>query len=594
MALRSGLAVTLYTQINGSMIAQEIGRQLESLTFSQVSPGGFGTLNGLLRIRSARVPRPQFGIFARIAVMDGPACVWLGELLNPGYGINQSDGDYIKISALGIGNALRDDPNDWAYTNQTAQQIAQNQLSLRTGGSNNELTALISTDNSALFPDNPTNSITQYYTGSTFEEILADVSLQAGDYNWGVEADPVKKDYAGFPLGRVFARARNLTSIDYSVRLLAKDVIEAEFTPTADRAYNAIQINYANGTNGIAYARATDARLNPDLSQGSAPFRYRKYLRDLSSMSLINTTIANSITTTYLNLYQNPTYTGTARVRCIRDGNGAVMPLWQAMAGHNLFIPELAIQGQQLPSAPTQNVNLFWITQATYREDNQGTQELSVNLGYLPDSAGVQVARLQMAADALARSNRVAAVVQAVGAPMRGQYTIGFSNGIGGQIVGSAVEFPALASQAPTSLTLTSIASSNIGALSVSDLTAVGAYIYGSISANGAGYARGTYQTNGNCLLHVDGDARRFAHHCDVCDHTHQDLALDADTGHIHVTHEIDHVGLSVICPHCAGRTHEAFNLALTERDEGDRWEWRATQARLIRELMRAHGLALA
>lgn len=593
MALRSRLAVYLYTLVGGAVVQQEVGSMLDNLTFSTISPGGFGTLTGLLRVRSAKVPRPQFGLFALIAVMNGPTPIWLGELMNPAYGISQSDGEYIKISALGKGNGLRDDPNSWSYTSQTAQQIAQAILTQHVT-TTKALARVISTDNTQLFPDNPTNLITQVYTGRTMEEIIADVALLAGDYNWGAEADPLQKDFAGFPLARVFARARDLTTVDYTARLMGNDIYAAEFTPTADRAYNQIEIDYNNGTSGLGITRATDTRLNADLSQGTAPYRFRKYLRDLSGDSTVNATIAQSIANTYLALFENPTYTGTATLRGIRDANGARMPLWQAQAGKNLYVPEMAIQGTQLPTAPTQNVNLFWVTQATYREDSTGNQQLDLNLGYLPDDADVQVARLQMAADAINRSGQLAAVLAALGTPLRGQYAIGFSNALGGQNVGAAVEFPMQAYQVPTSLTLSSLASSNIGTLGVTDLTALGAYIFGTVSANGAGFARGTYRTNGNCLLAVDVEARRFAHHCDECDHAHHDLALDEESGHVAIARADGHVGLTVICPRCNGRTMEAFHTGLTARDEAGPQAHRAGQARLIRALMAAHGLPLA
>lgn len=600
MPLKSRIAVYLYTQVGSggtsSIVSQEIASLLDQMTISTVAPGGFGEFTGLIRTRSAKVPRTQFGLFARVAIMDGPFCVFLGEIQAPAYGLNLSDGEYIKLSAVGLGNCLRDVPGNYAYTAQTAQQIAQAQLALHTGGSDNALTALLSTDNSQLFPDNPTNSITQVYAGRNMEEILSDAALEAGDYDWGTEADPHMSDFAGFPLGRLYARARQLSTVDYTALIGARDVYALEFTPTADRAYNAIEVDYANGTTGVGAAVAKDSRLNSDLSQGTAPFRYRRYLRDLSGMSVVNGTIAQSIANTQLALFENVTYSGTATLRGVRDANGNPLPLWQLRAGHNLYVPEYAIQGSQLPTAPTQNVNLFWITSATYREDSTGQQQVDLELGYVSNAVDVQVARLQMGMDALSRARQSMATVQALGAPMRGQYAISFSGGVAGQNVGTAVEFPALGYQAPTSLTLSSIASSNIGSLGVTDLTAVGGYIFGTVSANGAGYARGTYRTNGNCLLHVDTAGGRFAHHCDVCDHAHQDLALDAEAGHLVVSRAEHHIGLSVICPRCAGRTMEAFNTALTERDEDDdsgQNAHRAQQARYIRALMAATGLTL-
>lgn len=599
MALNSRLALLAYPSssaqgTSGYGSTLDLSAAVENLSFSTVSPGGFGTLTALLRLPRLQAPAPALGLFARVVLQAGAGTPWLGELMDPDYGLSQANGDYTQLSALGLGNALRDDPRNWSYSAQTAQQIAFAQLAYHTGGTNNDLTNVISPDNSQLFPDNPSRTISQVYAGRTFEEVLADVALLSGDYAWGTESDPTHRDLAGFPTGRVFARARNLQHVDYTARIGFGDVTALNLRPTATRAYNAVEIRYNNGTGGIASAVALDSRLNSfDLSQGSAPFRYRRYTRDMSSNSLINSAIANSIASTYLNLFQNPTYTGTCTLRSVRDGNGAAIPLWQVRAGGNLFIPELAVQGQQLPKAPTQNVNLFWITQTTYREASNGEQSLDLQLGYVPDDEGVQVARLQLASDALSRGRMVSSVVQALGASMYGPYGFEFSNAIGGAQEGGAVAFPNQAYQAPTSLTLTNIANNNIGALSVTDLTAVGAFIYGSVTATGSGYARGTYQTNGNCLLDVNHESGRFAHHCDVCDEAHQDLSLDPADGHLYLSKCADHEALTVICPNCARRVQEGFNLALTEADEQGVWEHRATQARLIRQMMRAHGLML-
>lgn len=578
----------------GASNVQDIGAYVENLSISSVAPGGFGTMSGMIRLRRAQIPRPQFGMFARVAMMSRGQAVWLGELMTPAYGINQSYGDYITLNGLGLGNCLRDDPAIWVYSGQTPQQIGQALLTQEVT-TTNKITGIISTDNSQIFPDNPALTITTTYDERTVEEVLQDIALQAGDYNWGVEADPVKKDSVGFPLGRIFVRARTLTSIDYMASMLGKDIISAEFTPAATRAYNAIEIDYTNGTSGIAQALSTDARLTGTFGQGTAPFRYRKYVRDMSGDSLVNSTVASSIASTYLNLFKNITYTGTVRLAGVRDGSGKPIPLWEVKAGYNLYLPDLTVvAAAQLPTAATQNSNLFWITSATYHDDANGAQYLELQLGYLPDTADVMVARMQMVEDEEARSGKVTNVVQRQGAALQGYYAFAFSNALLGQGVGIGVTWQALAWQAPTSVTLTPIGNVNVSGLTASNFHAIGCSITGTATAAGAGSATGTYQTSGNCLRHINVEDGRFAHHCDGCDTLHTDRSIADHTYHTaHLGSDAPgFTGLAVPCPAC-GRI-ESYNTALIERDEHGEWEFRATQTRLIRQLMSARGMRLA
>src|SRR5689334_8324696 len=157
MPMRSGLSIYLYTAPTSSYSTQvvEVGSQVTNLSFQSAAPGGFTTLSATLPLRDGRIPLPQFQMFSQVAVMSGPTPVWLGELIEPGMSMDQTQGEYITLSGLGLGNALRDDPEVTAYTNQTARTIVRDQLNFRTNLSPLKIIETISTDNSYIFPDNP-------------------------------------------------------------------------------------------------------------------------------------------------------------------------------------------------------------------------------------------------------------------------------------------------------------------------------------------------------------------------------------------------------------------------------------------------------
>lgn len=599
MTLRSGLSVYLWAQSpSAGPQVSEISEYLTNLTFSSLAPGGFGTFAAQVGKSVARVLLQQYSVFGRVAVMAGPTCVWLGELITPGYEFSDTGDEYYVLNALGIGNCLRDDPNTWTYSGKTPQFVGQDILAQHVVVTH-ELNALISTDNSQIFPDNPPATVNVVYDERTMEEILQDQAILAGDYDWGVEADPVQKDAAGFPLGRVYVRKRNLSSLDYTALIAQRDLVSAAFTPTADRAYNHIQIDYTNGTGGLAKYRATDSRLAANLSQGTAPFRYRKFLRDLSGSTLVNAAMAQTIATTYLGLFENVSYQGQASVRALRDSNGNAIPLYQVKAGYNLYIPELAVRAAALPTTPVQNSNLFWITQATYRENpNEGAQ-VEFQLGYHPDTYDVILARLTMAQDAQSRSGKITNIVQKLGAALQGFYGFSFSNASLGGNVGVGVTWQALASQSPTSVSLSPASTTNVSGLAASSLTAIGCHIGGTATGAGAGSAIGTYLTAGNCLRQVNAETGRFAHHCDGCDTVHTDRSLEE---HLRIGRWHGDapglVALSVDCPTPGCGRSESYHTGLTAYDEQGGSEpgytLRAEQARLIRAAMAARGLATA
>lgn len=591
--LKSGLRLYCYTgaPIYSPVIVTEYSRYVDQLEFTSVAPGGFGELTARLRIKRSRVPRPELGMFARCALMAGRTCLFLGELTDPAISASQSDGEYVQIDALGLGNALRDDPRIITYTNQTLQQIAQAQVTFHTVTTQEWP---LDSDLTQIFPDNPAGSYSIPFDNNNVEEIFGAVALYGGDYNWGVEAHPVNIDYAGFPTGRVFVRARDLTTTSYIAYELARDISAYTFDPSAERAYNFIEVDYTTSSGGVGKAYAQDSRMGASYSQGTMPFRFRKYARDFTgNPAAVGVTQAQNIANLYLSEFKNPSYKGTVTLLRLRDAYGVEQPLWSCLAGNNIYLPEFALLGNQLPLGATAGVNQHYIVEARYREGSGGQQQLDLTLNYFPDRAEIQIARLQLEADNAARSGKVQQVVQQLGAPINGYVSWQFSNAISGQTTGVGQTFPAMASQAPTSVTLHQIAISNLTGITANAFSVFGCNFYGAVSANGAGYYQGTFATSGNCLLAVNHADGRFAHHCDGCDRVFGDLGIEEQAGHARVSRVFGAApgqsALAVTCPEC-GQV-EAFNTALTARDEAAGLSARrAEQARLIRQLM-AHPL---
>src|SRR5690242_5001523 len=243
MPTRTGLSIYCYTSptnTNYNTQVIEIGSYVTALSFASAAPGGFTTLSATLPLHDARLPLPPLQLFSKIAVMSGPTPVWIGETSDPEQGMDQTTGEYLRISGLGLGNALRDDPLTLAYVAQTAQQIVKDQLSRRNNGTTNLKFQTISTDSSYLFPDNPATTYSPIYDNRTMEEVISDVCTLAGDYQWGTWAHPVLSqiDGAGFPLGLLQAHLRDPNTTHYSASIAARDVIAYSLTPSAERAYN--------------------------------------------------------------------------------------------------------------------------------------------------------------------------------------------------------------------------------------------------------------------------------------------------------------------------------------------------------------------
>lgn len=614
MPTRSGLSIYCYTaptNKNYSNQVIEIGNLVTDLSFASAAPGGFTTFSATLPIRDGRIPLPTLSLFSMIAVMNGPDPVWLGEVTDPEMGMDATDGEYIRIGALGLGNALRDDPESVVWNNAHPFDIIADWLSSITtplSGPGDCLLPTISNDVSYIFPDRPSILLSPAYDNRTFEEMIADVCTLTGDYQWGVWAhpSPSQSNAAGFRLGVLSVQARDPNTTHYTASVAERDVTAYNVVPSAERAYNAIGISYgATSSGGGASVKSyQDPRLSGVTSaQKNAPFRFRGLVRDYSGTSTIGATQAQQIANTYGAEYQNPSNKISLTLQRIKDAYGNPIPLWEVFADHNIlirdFAPRAATMGQAMSTTPTPGVNQFYIVNAEYREDMQGTQEIQLQCDNFVDKAASQIARLTLAADSASRSGRVTQVTQVLGAPTTGFAVIGQNNAASGVNCPGAMQWPAALYRVPTSVSFTTIVSTNLGAPSALNLNALGGRVTALTTSTGSCVAVYTYSTSGNCIRRI---GRKYLDwHCDGCGKEFVGLSIPE---HVQINTgfgiEPGMVGLSIVCPECAATDRpftESFNTGLTGLDEtgehpGRRrahHPHRREQARFIRQLMR-HG----
>lgn len=599
MALRSSLTLYCYTLPAGNAtppVVAQYADEIEALQVTSVSPGGCGVLQAKLRLRDARLPRPELAPFARVALMDAGVCRFIGEIGESEYGLSDTDGEYVNLSCLGLGSTLRDDTNAGVtYQNQTPLQIITAQFTTRAAY------LPIDSDTSACFPDNPALSLSPAYAGRTMEDVIQDVCTLAGDYAWGTwpHPNPNHRDVAGFPTGQLQIHKRDTATVSWTAYASLGDVYGWRITPSLERAYNAIQLGYVDYTqaNPVGTVLYADPRLNPDGTQGTAPFRRRKYYRDFSGVSTATKAQAQAVANLYGAEFQNISNKVEVTLTSVRDANGNPVPLWSVAADSNIYIPEMAVRAQQIATGAVAGTNCFYILEARYQEDASGRQQLVLQCDNWADRANTRLARLQLQADQLARlGDKSTAPVQAHGAPISGQCGAQFQATGAGQVFMVDVTFGTTASSAPTSITLSPISATNMTGVGVSNLSTQGFTLFWTSNAAGACAWHGIYTTVGNCLLDVDAARGTFAHHCDGCDTTRHGLSLARDL----VAHRLgaddaghEQVGLTVACPAC-GRV-ECYNPALTAADEVDAANaHRAGQARLIRAAMRHEHVGLA
>ena len=492
--LRSRLALYAYTASTDAypLVVGEYGEQVEALEFTTVAPGGFGDLACILKLPDARLPRPELQLFSRVCLRDGLFTIFGGEWADPALVLDGAAGEYVLLSALGGGTALRDDPDDAAYNSPTtAQAILSGEFAKRAA----YLT--LDPDQSAVLPTAPANTFTPVYDGYTLEEILHDLMGALGDYVWTVYDHPRNRDYAGYPTWQLQAHPRDTTTTHYIA--LGGDVLSWRVMPSAQRAYNVVEVAYVDPIAGPGAVTVTDSRLNGDGSQGRAPFRRRKLRRNLGGLPLTGAQ-ATAIANAWLATYSNPTNKVEVELRVIRDANGAAIPLHQARADRNLYVPELAVRGQQLSSGPAPGVNQFWIAESQYRELADGDIRLVLQLDNYADRAASLVARLQLADEARQRRRGVYRPVQSPGAQQTGYCSIRYPSASAGQRVGAGVSFVPVLSNTPTGLTFTTLASANVGSgptVTAGTMTPYGCEVTVTAAAAGAVVWTGQYTTVG-------------------------------------------------------------------------------------------------
>lgn len=598
--LKSGLSIWCYTAPGQSYYPPNIAdysRFVESLKFTTLQPGGFGQLTCKINVANARIPRYELALFSHIVVVapsgyqtssNKPMAIWIGEMTQPELSGDER-GDYINIQALGIGNCLRDDPRNVTYTAQTAAQIMNSEMTTN----NRNLWMPISTDQFAIFPDNPATSLSPSYMGFSMEDIVNDVCLLSGDYAWGVWAHPSQVDSYGFPLGELQIHLRNSTTVNYQAYGATKDVYSYRITPSADRAYNAMTIYTTDPSNANNYnsSTTTDSRLASNRTQGLAPFRFRRYLQDYTGTTTVTASEASSIESTQLGIMKNPTNKIQMVLRQVRNAAGALIPLWAVQADNNINVPELAQRAQQLAKQPTAGVNLFYILSTEYAEDSSGAMALTLQCDNWYDYAQTRLARLELAAYRKAMAGTTTAQVQALGAPSTGNCGFQAYNASAGATFGQFVTYLVQLAATPTSITLSGGITTNAASIAASSVTNTGFFFSWTASASGNTEATRAYQTVGNCLLDVDLERGTFDHHCDGCNTNRQGIAIAAglriEFPHPEQKDDPDDYALCIDCPRCG--LVECLNTALTAEDEVDRHEHshahRANQARLIRKL---------
>ncbi|HEV2235678.1 MAG TPA: hypothetical protein VGR57_03365, partial [Ktedonobacterales bacterium] len=407
----------------------------------------------------------------------------------------QGDFDGLALSALGGGVALRDDPDDSAYTNQTARQIVAAEFAKRASY------LALDGDQSQVFPANPATTLSPVYDGRNLEEILHDLCFSLGDYTWTVYDHPVHRDPAGYPTWQLAAHPRDTSTVGYVA--LGEDVLDWRVTPSQQRAYNVVQILYVDATNGPASVTVSDPRLGAGGTQNLAPFRRRKLRRNLGASPLTAsqaTTIANA----WLAAYQSITHKVELTLRAVRDARGVVIPLHQVRSDANLFVPELAVRGgatygqQALAGSATAGVNLFWITETRYRETAQGDLTLTIQADSYSDHQGKLLGQLAIAREAALRSRGAYRNVASPGAVETGACGLQMSNQSAGATVSVVINFKQVLAQAPTSITLAPTSQSNVSSVGAANLSVYGFTLNVVVNAAGNVAWVGTYQTVGN------------------------------------------------------------------------------------------------
>jgi len=492
-----GLAIFFSVTAGGQFQTVDYASYATGLRMSSVSPGGWGTLRVTLRLPGGftRVAHPELAIVsAHVTVMDGLTCCFSGEVQQAAM-VLDTHGEAIQVVAAGGAVALADDPLDSAYTNATAGAIIADQLTRRAAY------LAIDADQSAILPDAPVMTFAPVFAGRTVEDVLHELCDLLGDYIWGVWNHPSHRDAAGLPTWQLQVHRRDVTTVGYAAQ--SGDVVQWRIAPTATRAYNAVTLHYLDPITGPGAVTVVDSRLNGDLSQGRAPFRLRRFRRDMGQR-ILTAAQATALAGQYLASFSEVRQLVTLTLAQIRDATGRVIPLWQVRADRNIALPELLPRTNQLPASPglLPGTNLFYIRQATYQESALGGKGGTVTLllDQVADVAVADLERLRYEERLRQRSHRTLPTIQPGGVGLKGFWSIrwGASSGAGNSW-GNSISFPSVLANIPTGLVFTVISQANIGTGPViTNATVWGCDVQVTTAVAGAGYWIGTYQTVGN------------------------------------------------------------------------------------------------
>ncbi len=485
------MTLTLLAMAGATLV--DYSPYMESLQFSSVSPGGFGSLRARIVLPSsrARIARPELTVMnGRVVVMDGKDCRFTGEVYQAALFMDSS-GEGIDLVAMGGGGALGDDPLDTSYTSQTAAQIIADQFSRRS--------AYLAVDQDQSAISLPATTFSPVFDGRSFEDVLHELCDLLGEYVWGVWDHPVHRDNFGLPTWQLQAHARDTTTLAYQA--LMSDVTSWRIAPSANRAFNVVTLHYLDPLAGPGSVTVQDSRLAANLSQNTAPFRARRFRRDEGNRAL-TAGQATAIANQYLSSFQNVQNVIAVTLHSVRNAQGIVVPLHRVRADGNIAIPELLPRAQNFPATPAlqSGTNLFYIRQATYAEARNKAPQLVLYLDQIDNVAAADQARQRYEEQLRQRSKRQPPAVQPAGMPLTGYLSVrwGASSGAG-NVWATAVQFPTICANVPTGLSFSVINSSNVSSgPTAQNFTRYGCEVKWTASAAGAGNWAGTYTTIGN------------------------------------------------------------------------------------------------
>lgn len=475
---------------SGTPYARPYDIEVKDLRFTTLAPGGYGDLSCRIKVPNARLVPPELGLMQRVALMGADFPAFLGRWDEPGITLDQQEGDEFELTAQGAANVLQDDPDTVAYSLQTAQYILTQELSRRSAY------LPISSDYSAVLPTNPATQFSPVFDGKNVEDVYNELVPVLGDYQWLVWGHPTQRDAAGFPAWQMLAHARDTSTVSYTG--YGEDLDNYRVKPAMEYTYNVVQLLYRDiSTNTPSSVTVSDSRLAGNGAPGSAPFPRRKLRKDYSAYHLSGaqaTALANAL----LAQYQNGGWKITVVLDRLLDANGREIPLWMCRADTNIVLPQLAPIGAQLPTTPTANTNVFYITETEYSENDGQSPQLTVTCDSFYDKSSFQIARLQYREDHKIRSAKTRQNMTIPGEQATGDFTIYWppTSGVGDDYAVS-VTYGTLLSNTPTSLSRTITASSNYFATFVQAITNQGFWAQAASNAAGSGYVSEHYTTVG-------------------------------------------------------------------------------------------------